>query len=213
MASANYEPIPFIKEAEQIPVQPLDAPNTTSIDNSLFEVYRDQSGHYTIVNTKFGQQRANELDWLMLEQDVTPEVPSSSPVPGTQATGSFLVAVNAAGDGVVGFDFNGVVYAISPAAAAIPSVTAQALVDLVNLGGQMLATLSVDSVLLTVNNVGVAGNVTLLDVTTDTAQTGTPTGMSGGIDEIPGSPGVPEQPAVFSVWTDADFQELYQVVP
>lgn len=59
----NYQPIPFSKEAAQIPVMPTDAPPTTTVISDLFQIYRDQRGHYTIVNTKFGQKRANDLDW------------------------------------------------------------------------------------------------------------------------------------------------------
>ena len=114
---ANYEPIPFSKLAEQIPVQPVDAPPDINATGGLFQVYRDTQGHYTLVNTEFGQQRGNETDWIMLEQDVIPAVPPVAGVIGEQASGSFLVAVNAAGDGVVGFDYNGIIYAVSPTAA------------------------------------------------------------------------------------------------
>jgi hypothetical protein len=166
-----------------------------------------------LVNTKFGQQRANENDWVMIESAIVPEVPAVPAVPGTQATGSFLVASAAAGDGVVGFDYNGIVYAVSPAASATPAVTAQALVDLVNLGGQAQATLNVETVDIVTNFTGVAENITLIDVTTDSVQTGAPTGLSGGVDDIPETPLIPEQPAIFSVWTDANFTATFQLVP
>jgi hypothetical protein len=209
---ANYEPIPFSKEAAQIPVYVGDAPPTASTLGDLYQIYRDTQGHYTLVNTINGTQRANELDWLMLEQDIVPLVPAVPAVIGTFATGLYVVAGAAAGDGVVGFDYNGIVYAVSPTAADTAAVTAQALVELLNLGGQATAVLSVESVVITSNVTGVAENITLIDVTTDTVQTGAESGMSGGTDTIPSTPEIPEQPAILSVWTDAKFNELYQVI-
>ena len=209
---ANYKPITFSKEAEQIPVQPVDAPPVSTHHLVDFEVYRDQSGHYTLVNTKYGQQRGNETDWIMAEVDAIPSVPEVPAVPGVQATGSFTVANNAAGDGIVGFNYNGIIYSVAPAASDTPAVTAQALVDLVNLGGQMIAVLNGAIVEITVISTGVAGNVTLIDVTADSTQTGAVVGLSGGVDYAYAIPETPAIPAVFSVWTDVQFNELYEVV-
>lgn len=211
---ANYEPIPFSKEAAQIVVpEPAgDAVPEITVDGILYTVYRDQQGFYVLVNTAQGQRRANVTDWLMLEQAVIPAIPAVPSTPGENATGLFIVANAANGDGNVGFNYNGIIYAVAPPNAQAAADTAQALVDLVNLGGQASAVLSVESVVLTSNLQGVVENITLINVTTDTVQTGTPSGMSGGVDFIPATPEIPEQPAVLSVWTDTKFNELYQVI-
>ena len=116
----------------------------------------------------------------MAETPVIPLVPAVPGVPGTQALGTVAIVGAAAGDGIVGFNYNGIVYAVSPTAADTAAITAQALVDLVNLGGQASAVLNVAVVEITSNVNGVAENIALVDVTTDTTQTGTPTGMAGG---------------------------------
>jgi phage tail sheath gpL-like len=209
---ANYEPIPFSKEAIQLSVDSVPAGQVdgeVTINSIDYQLYRDTQGFYTLVNTAQGQRRANENDWVMLEQDVVPAVPA---VAGVQATGSFVVTAVAAGDGIVGFNYNGIVYATAPIASQSAADTAQALVDLVNLGGQAIAVLSTATVQLTSINAGVTENIVLVDETTDTTQAGAPSGMSGGIDAIGGTPEIPEQPAVFSVWTDATFVATFQLV-
>jgi phage tail sheath gpL-like len=208
----NYTPIPFSKLAEQIPVQPVDAPVDVFVDGIEFQIYRDTSGYYVLVNTKNGQRTARETNWLMLEQAVIPATPAVPEVMGIPAVGSFQIAGVAAGDGIVGFNYNGIVYAVSPIAAQSAGDTAQALVNLVNLGGQMTAVLNVDIVELTANFSGVGGNIALVDVTADTTQTGTEVGLAGGVDAIPGIPAQPEQPAILSVWTDAQFIANFEPV-
>ena len=119
----------------------------------------------------------------------TPEVPE---VPEVLATGSVVIATNAAGDGLVGFAYNGTTYSVSPGAADTPAVTAQALVDLVNGGSQMTAILNVATVDLTaLAGSGASANITITDVTTDTTQTASPTGLAGGVDFVPAVPAIP----------------------
>jgi hypothetical protein len=214
---ANYTPIPFSKEAEQLVVPDVDPSDgdvtgQVTVQSLPFQIYRDTQGFYTLVPTAQGQRRGNVTDWIMLEQAIIPAIPATPGVPGVQATGSISVAGIAAGDGLVGFNYNGIIYATSPPASQDAATTAQVLVNLVNLGGQGTAVLNVDVVEITSINTGVTENITLLDVTTDTVQTGTPAGMSGGVDTIPAVPETPEQPAVFSVWTDAVFTSTFQVV-
>jgi len=208
---ANYEPIPFSKEAEQIVVPDVDPSDgdvtgQINVDSIDFQIYRDTQGFYTLVPTAIGSVRANPTDWIMKESAIIPAVPAT---PGVAATGLFVVANAAAGDGIVGFNFNGIVYAVSPGAAVSAADTAQQLVDLVNLGGQLTAVLSVESVVLTAVTIGGSQNIALIDVTTDTTQTGAETGMTGGVTEIPETP---EQPAVYSVWNDTEFTSLFQVI-
>lgn len=73
----------------------------------------------------------------------------------------------------------------------------------------MTAVLSVDTVVLTAFG-GASDNIALIDVTTDTAQAGSPTGLSGGVDYHPGSPEIPTQ---FSVMNDTDFNYQWELLP
>lgn len=212
---ADYTPIPFAKEAVQLEIPEIidgKVPETLPIGGSDLKLYRDRGGFYILVPTERGEQRANPTDWVMLERDIIPAQPQIPEVPAVAATGTFLVAELAAGDGQVGFSYKGIVYAVDPAASQTAEETALALTVLVNLGGQLTAVVNGSTVELTKIVKKTAGNRLIIDESTDTAQIATLTGLSGGSNYAPPIPAQPEQHALFSVWTDALFVTTFQLV-
>ena len=101
----------------------------------------------------------------------------------TPAEGTFVLATNATGDGIVGLDIDGVQYDVTPTAADTPDVVAAALAPIITAGGTHTAVAVTDTITITDNVPGTAGNaVVFTDVTADSTMTGTATDPSGGTD-------------------------------
>lgn len=203
--ATKYTPIPFEKEAVQLAWESEPA-RVITIDENEFQIFRDSQGFYTLVNTLNGKQRANLTDWLMVESEASEGIPG---VEEKTATGTYVVTEDATGNGVVGFSFRGIVYAISPKAGDTAAITSTSLVDLINRGGQMKAMLGRSGIVITSQLPGADGNIPLVDVTTDSTQLGKPSGFEGGADS---SPTIPANPRLYSVWTNEKFNELFQPV-
>lgn len=106
-------------------------------------------------------------------------------VGGAKAEATVTVALNAAGDGVVGFTIRGVTYSYTPAAAATPTIIAEALVAQINaIGIEYKATNALGVITITATAIGTSWNgETITDVTTDTTTTVTVTAaFAGGLD-------------------------------
>ncbi len=105
-------------------------------------------------------------------------------VEGDKASGTFTISGNAAGDGIVQLDIDGVNYEIVPTVGNTPAVTAGTMVGLVNGGSTHTAT-NIDGV-VTVTSVesGIEGNsVVFTDESTDSTQTAVAVSPTGGTDD------------------------------
>jgi hypothetical protein len=212
---ADYSPIQFVKSAEQFPEQTEEnPPNEVILNGETYQVYRDQGGYYIFIETtKNGRQRINPTEWAMLESiatEATPEIPS---IPGVPATGSIALPDLATGDGTVGFSYRGVIYEVTPLAGDSDTVVLPQLAAIINLGGQMTATLNEENTLISVvmNGVGALKNKPLTDVSTDSTMVTVNLGMLGGTTFTPRVPAYQAQPAKYSVWTDELFQATFEV--
>jgi hypothetical protein len=207
---ALYQNIVYQKEALKVVIEADvngDFPDVISEMGRDFQVYRDSRGYYISVPTINGTQRVNTGSWLMLEQDDEAEEPA---IPAVDAVGSVTVTGLAAGDGMVGFSFKGVIYAVTPEVAQTPDETASALAVILAEAGNLLPT--VDGA--TINLVAKVGkgtwyNQPLTDMTTESVQTLVTVGMDGGSFYVPS---VPAKTDVYSVWTEANFTATYEVV-
>ena len=206
---ALYQNIVYQKEAlklEVIPDAEGDFPTEILEMGREFPVYRDQGGFYTMVPTIYGNQRASMGQWLMLEQGVAPEVPA---VPAVDAIGSVTIGGVGAGDGVVGFSFKGVIYAISPEVGMTPEAIAEALAVILIAAENLLPTVNGATINLVAKpNKGHWYNKPLIDITTDTTLTLAPVGMDGGSFYVPSVPAHGEQ---YSIWNDDKFIITYEL--
>jgi hypothetical protein len=126
---SNYQTIKYIREAVQLIIGETP-PDEIEIAGTMYQVYRDQSGYYIQVPTNRGSQRVTKDQWIVLQSAGDPGVPT---IPEVKATGSFTVTdVIAAGDGVVGFTYNGVSYTDEPTAGDDANVTARTLSRKIN---------------------------------------------------------------------------------
>lgn len=204
--SAFYNTILYTREAQylDVPETPTESPTKYNIDGIEYPVYRDQNGYYVIVNTKNGTQRANEGQWLVLMTQGTPGVPATNEV---KAVGSFTISNDATGDGKVGFSYNGVNFSFNPTAGMTAQNTAANLSGIVNSNAQLQSIVIGDTLTLVSKLGGASGNLPLADISEDTTQSCTLTGMSGGVDY---DPGVPSTPNIFKIYNDGDFQLVYE---
>lgn len=203
---ANYQTIHYVREAVQleVPETQTDVPLILAIDDQDLPIYRDPSGFYVLVNTKYGTSRANEGQWAVLMEEKVPEVPSIEEV---KSVGSYTISGVAAGDGKVGFIYNGVEYTVIPVAGQTAEATAQAIALLVNSTYGIIANVVGGVISLTSRLSGTNGNLSVVDISVDTVQTGTGLGLTGGVDYVPGTP---EVPAVFEIYNEGDFQAIYE---
>jgi hypothetical protein len=205
---ALYQNIVYTKEALKVIIEPDvegDYPDTISEMGREFPVYRDQRGYYIFIPTAHGQQRVGSGEWVVLEQGIEPEVPA---VPAVNAIGSVTVTGIAAGDGMVGFEFKGVIYTVTPEVDATPEETATALALVLAEAGNLIPTVTGTLIdLVAKPNKGTWYNKPLTDMTTETVQDLVTVGMDGGSFYIPS---VPAKNEYFSVWTDANFLATYE---
>jgi hypothetical protein len=203
---SNYQTIKYIREAVQLIIGETP-PDEIEIAGTMYQVYRDQSGYYIQVPTNRGTKRVTKDQWIVLQSAGDPGVPT---IPEVKATGSFTVTdVIATGDGVVGFTYDGITYTDEPTAGDNAGVTARTLSRKINReSGFELVTIVVDNVITISSTLqGTAGNLPIVDVSTDTTQNGTVIGLDDGVDYVPGIPAINP---VFQVFTPTEFPLIYE---
>jgi hypothetical protein len=203
---ANYQTIRYIREAVQLIIGETP-PDEIEIAGTMYQVYRDQGGYYIQIPTNRGTKRVTKDQWIVLQSAGDPGVPT---IPEVKATGSFTVTdAVAAGDGVVGFTYNGVTYTDTPTVGDDANVTARTLSRKINRDGNFaLVTIVVDNIITISSTLpGIMGNLPIADVSTDTAQSGTVIGLEDGVDYVPGTPAINP---VFQVFTPTEFPLIYE---
>jgi len=209
---AQYQTKLIERAAIQLAISqtPTDIALYVMVHGIQLSVLKDALGPYVSVNTKTGTALSREDQWIVKLTDTVAAVPS---VPNIQATGSFTVSGTATGDGLVGFSWNATNYVYAPSNGELPDDIATALSVIINNELHLTLVSVVGPVINVQANytiVGTFGNLPMTDISTDSTSSGTPVGLSGGQDYIPG---VPEVPATFEVLFTDDFNEKYELVP
>ena len=108
---------------------------------------------------------------------------STGSTAATPAVGTFVIATDATGDGIVGLTIDGAQYDITPTAADTPTIMGDALAPIITAGGTHTAVNAAGTITITDVTPGTAGNaVVFVDVTADSTTTGTATSPAGGTD-------------------------------